>query len=170
MESSQAPEIDIEFAYGTWVSQFMTMNEIFALAQAYEAEKAKDATKPVRWGPWYYLDRASYYFKYISFMTKFQLKSDVLTKQTKAAQPFDEAFKRYCFRRKFFTTELGFMGWVPAAAKEGDDVIFFSECPLPFVARKCAGGYELVGGLLSSWANGSFRGGSRGCRDGDNKH
>lgn len=43
------------------------------------------------------------------------------------------------------TTDNGFIGWVPAAAKEGDDLIFFAECPLPFVTRKCEGVYQLVG-------------------------
>ena len=144
-DSSQPLDIDIEFAYKTWVSQFMTLNEFYALTEAFEAQKARDAIEPVRWGPWYYLDRVISYFRLVSFMGNLRLKADELKKQAKAARPFDEAFKRYCVGRKFFTTENGFMGWVPAAAKEGDSLIFFRECPLPFVMRKCEGGYQLVG-------------------------
>ena len=47
--------------------------------------------------------------------------------------------------RQFALTQRGRMGWVPVAARIGDDVGLFAGCRVPFVLRPVEKGYKLVG-------------------------
>ncbi len=68
-----------------------------------------------------------------------------MEKLVEASAPFENAFKRYCFGRKFCTTTNGYMGWVSSKALKGNCLCYFEGCKLPFVIRPCVGGYQLVG-------------------------
>jgi len=80
-----------------------------------------------------------------SSRVKLQLKMDLLKKLEKDGAPYDHAFFRYAPGRKFCTTSNGYMGWVPSAAQAGDVFCLFDDCQLPFVLRRCEGGYKLIG-------------------------
>ncbi|MCJ1360432.1 MAG: hypothetical protein MMC33_010437 [Icmadophila ericetorum] len=59
--------------------------------------------------------------------------------------PFTEAFERFSYGRKFCITASGYIGWVPSTAQSGDFVCFLESGSIPFIIRKCEGGYCLLG-------------------------
>jgi hypothetical protein len=48
---------------------------------------------------------------------------------------FEFAIGRVSPGRRFCKTETGFFGWVSERAQEGDDIVFFRGCKIPFTVR-----------------------------------
>lgn len=76
---------------------------------------------------------------------KLVVKLDLLRRLMKDGATYEHAFFRYAPGRKLCTTSNGHLGWVPSAAQAGDVFCFFEDCKLPFVLRRCEGGYKLIG-------------------------
>jgi len=47
--------------------------------------------------------------------------------------------------RRYFASELGYLGWVPRSAQEGDRICAFYGCRFPFVIRPKGNGFQLIG-------------------------
>jgi hypothetical protein len=63
-----------------------------------------------------------------------------------AARDFEASFSEWTQGRQFAITHGGLMGWVPLAARVGDQVGLFAGCRIPYVLRKReARGHGIVG-------------------------
>lgn len=84
--------------------------------------------------------------------------------------PFDSLYGQFCHGRKFFSTQAGYMGWVPEYAHEGDELCVFDGSMMPFVIRPVASEnanrYKLVG---SAYVHGLMYGGARANGRGNDK-
>ena len=58
---------------------------------------------------------------------------------------FEHHHSQWTQGRQFALTQRGRMGWVPVAARMGDDVGLFAGCRIPFVLRTVEKGYKLMG-------------------------
>lgn len=58
---------------------------------------------------------------------------------------FENSHSQWTQGRQFAVTEQGLMGWVPLAARVGDNVGLFAGCRVPFVMRAFREGYKIVG-------------------------
>jgi hypothetical protein len=76
---------------------------------------------------------------------KLTMKTQSLRLKAIKAAKFESALKRFSYDRKFFRSGLGSAGWVPSSAHVGDSVCVFEDCKVPFILRKCDGGYRLIG-------------------------
>lgn len=53
--------------------------------------------------------------------------------------------KSLAFERSYFASKLGYLGWVPCHAQEGDQICAFYGSRYPFVIRPCVEGFLLIG-------------------------
>jgi len=145
---------NLEIAYKTWMSLYITGNECFELFKTHMVPAHADAdgnpTSTPESRGWILSRLAtelSNRWQKTSVMFQTLTKHAIMQQQAKVSAPFDSAFKRYSFGRKFCTTEHGYMGWVPFNAKTGDQLCYFRGCKLPFVIRHCEDGhgYRLIG-------------------------
>jgi starch phosphorylase len=58
---------------------------------------------------------------------------------------FENANGQWTQGRQFAVTASGLMGWVPVAARVGDNIGLFAGCRVPFVMRAFQEGYKIVG-------------------------
>ncbi|KAJ8117395.1 hypothetical protein OPT61_g1386 [Boeremia exigua] len=58
---------------------------------------------------------------------------------------FENSHSQWTQGRQFALTQQGRMGWVPLAARVGDNVGLFAGCRIPFVLRAFETGYKVVG-------------------------
>lgn len=58
---------------------------------------------------------------------------------------FESSHSVWTQGRQFGLTAQDLMGWVPLAARVGDNVGLFAECRVPFVMRAFQEGYKIVG-------------------------
>jgi hypothetical protein len=77
--------------------------------------------------------------------------------------PLLSAFHRYHNTRKFFASENGRVGLLPRSASKGDHIFVFPESSIPFVLRRCGGGYRILG---DSYMHGMMDGQGHGDLDG----
>jgi hypothetical protein len=142
---------NLENAYKTWISLYITRNKVFELFKTHivPTDVRENATtpKPRGWILGRLATNLSNSWQKTSVMFKAATQLAILKQQAKLSAPFDSAFKRYSFGRKFCTTECGYMGWVPFDAQTGDQLCYFRGCRLPFVIRQCEDGhrYRLIG-------------------------
>ena len=115
----------LEIAYKIWMSMFITFNETLELSRAnmVPTNAGGDATpmpEPTGWGLDWLGGKLSNRWQRTSVMFKKAKNLAIIKEQGKVSAPFDSAFKRYSFGRKFCTTKYGYMGWVPFGAQTGD--------------------------------------------------
>lgn len=58
---------------------------------------------------------------------------------------FENSHSAWTQGRQFGITASGLMGWVPLAARVGDNVGLFAGCRVPFVIRAFQEGYKIMG-------------------------
>ncbi|KAJ4982518.1 hypothetical protein SVAN01_11988 [Stagonosporopsis vannaccii] len=58
---------------------------------------------------------------------------------------FENSHSQWTQGRQFGVTTQGLMGWVPLAARVGDNIGLFAGCRVPFVMRKWEDGWKVVG-------------------------
>lgn len=58
---------------------------------------------------------------------------------------FENSHSLWTQGRQLAITQLGLIGWVPLAARVGDNVGLFAGCRIPFVMRASLSGYKIVG-------------------------
>jgi len=138
----------LEFAYRTWIGLFVSLIEGLEIGRPFIEEPIKNDS-PAPSSTWEGIrglgTKISTSWKLFTMMMKMSWKAGVMTQQEKSSAPFEKAFKRYSFGRKFFTTTNGYMGWLPSEVRKDDRICYFDGCKLPFVIRPCEGRYELVG-------------------------
>jgi hypothetical protein len=67
-------------------------------------------------------------------------------KELNAAQAaFVKPIAHFSGFRRYFASELGYLGWVPRSAQEGDRICAFYGCRFPFVIRPKWNGFQLIG-------------------------
>lgn len=59
--------------------------------------------------------------------------------------PFQKTTDVFSSYRRYFASDLGYLGWVPRDAQEGDRICAFYGCRFPFVIRPKGEGFQLVG-------------------------
>lgn len=79
----------------------------------------------------------------------------------RSGNSFSLSIRQFALGRKFFASDSGRLGWVPAEARPGDKICFFHGWRIPFVIRSVLEGYELVGdcylhGLMEERIAGAF--------------
>jgi hypothetical protein len=73
--------------------------------------------------------------QYSWIMGKVAAMTTVAEQERKKGKYFETAFNRFCFGRKYFRSQRGYLGWVPCTAQQGDIIVLFEDCSLPFVLR-----------------------------------
>ncbi|GAB1316503.1 hypothetical protein MFIFM68171_06713 [Madurella fahalii] len=69
----------------------------------------------------------------------------------------EQCMGSYTVDRRFCVTERGTLGWVPRGARPGDFICVLNGGSVPFVLRRCAAGYKLVGdAYIEGWMKGTF--------------
>lgn len=85
-----------------------------------------------------------------------------LSRLSSIMTPFDSLYGQFCDGRKFSSTNIGYMGWVPEHAQEGDEICVFDGSRMLFVIRPVASDrgsrYKLVG---TAYVHGLMYGGAR---------
>lgn len=83
------------------------------------------------------------------------------TSQTQIDQrDFENSFSLWTQGRQFGISAQGLIGWVPLAARAGDDVGLFAGCRIPYILRAHKEGYKIVGdtylhGVMNGEGDGS---------------
>lgn len=83
----------------------------------------------------------------------FTLDSLKTRRPARILEDFRIAFRAAAKMRRFAVTERGYFALVPRGVREGDAIVVFDKCPVPFVVRRTAAanivdglvGYELLG-------------------------
>jgi hypothetical protein len=66
--------------------------------------------------------------------------------QTRAAtERWAKASAFFVWGRQYFASDLGYVGWLPDHAQEGDFICAFNGSRFPFVVRPHQGGFRLIG-------------------------
>jgi hypothetical protein len=58
---------------------------------------------------------------------------------------YEKRLGQFSFYRRYFVSDLGYLGWVPRFAQEGDRICAFYGCRFPFVIRPKGEGFQLIG-------------------------
>jgi hypothetical protein len=146
----------LKAAYNAWVGLFETGGQVLEYSKSLQVQSISAAIqaiqtvinpKPTSFPERFtgFADKMSLRWQQIETKWKLQRKLNLCMKQSKACAPFDDAFKRFAFGRKFCTTANGYMGWAPSKAQPGDRLCYFEGCELPFVVRSYEGRYQLIG-------------------------
>jgi len=97
----------LEFAYGTWIGLFLSLIEVLEILRPFiQAPRNNDSLTPS--STWEGIrglgTRITTTWQIFATQMKISWKTGVMTEQLKSSAPFEKAFKRYSFGRKFFTT------------------------------------------------------------------
>jgi hypothetical protein len=140
---------DMKKAYLVWCLALQTLRYTSqTLKQLLDAPTSETLKQPKTFlGRLYNLASSILLFfkRQISRVKLYFLRLASETIRAKGEDRFLSAFGRYSFGRKFCTTRGGAMGWVPLGAERHDLLCVFEECELPFILRKRADGYKLIG-------------------------
>lgn len=143
----RVPSSDFEWAFKNWNTSFSQCNDESLLAFKQQSQSPEPGPPPTT--IWERIqgfgNKWSANLQYAMLWAKVQQKLGLIKRLQRDAAPFEAAFQRYACGRKFCSTDAGYMGWVPMAAQSGDLLCYFEDCQLPFVIRRCEGGYLLVG-------------------------
>jgi hypothetical protein len=142
------PSKELEFAYKTWISFFISSNKLFETLKS-QVQAPQNIVNPESSSIWGrvsgFITKISSEWQHLATYAKLQSGINQMNQQQKAGQPFDKAFNQYSFGRKFCITANGYIGWVPFEAQNSDLVCYFQGYKLPFIIRACGGRYQLVG-------------------------
>lgn len=73
-----------------------------------------------------------------------QMRTYIKLKET-SSLAFPKSITLFSWDRVYFDSKLGYAGWVPCHAREGDQICVFLGSRYPFVVRGCAEGFQLIG-------------------------
>lgn len=136
-EGIDAPA-DLLDSFQSWMEGYALMTALVEEGMSY-AERQGTLTVPNDRNLWgridQYFDSWREMFQNIWSMGKVAAMEKNLVKAVEKGRRFDTAFYKFCYGRKYFKSQNGYMGWLPSTAQQGDVIVLFEDCSLPFILR-----------------------------------